>query len=273
MSGFLKVLVAEVHKQHRVYFHSPAVYISLLIWPLLEFLVIYYMYQPFVTANGYDRELSVLFGGVPLEIFLLVGFIGYSFFMSLIQSAWRFTDERYQGTLEIIFLTPANRFAIILGNAISSLFESVWLVVSLSACLLLFYSAYLKIDAPLLLVGFCMLTASAVSWGALLNSFFLITRDAGFAFVVLPEPLSFFSGVRLPITLFANWMRLISYAIPLTFCLSILRRAVAVEKQPGGIGTELLIVTLLSILMLLVSHTLLQIAERRARTSGSFTLF
>jgi ABC-2 type transport system permease protein len=273
MKAFLRAVFAEMWKQHRNYFHSPAVYFSLILWPLLELITIYYMYVPFLNSENTNSTQNTSMGNLPLELFLLIGFVGYSFFSSLIESAWRFTDERYQGTLEMILLTPASRFSIILGNALSSLFESVWLVTVLFVGVLALYPGKLIINIPLFIYGMVLLVVSSVAWGTLLNSFFLITRDAGVAFVVLQEPTNFFSGVRFPVSLFSNWMRLISYLIPLTYCLTILRSAFAQSLSFGQLEVYTAVLGVLVILMFYLSSRILVIAERHAKTDGSLTLF
>jgi ABC-2 type transport system permease protein len=273
MKAFFRAVFAEMWKQHRNYFHSPAVYVSLIVWPLLELITIYYMYVPFLNSGKADSAKSTIMGNLPLEIFLLVGFVGYSFFSNLIESAWRFTDERYQGTLEMILLTPVSRFSIILGNALSSLFESVWLVAVLFIGVLVMYPGKLVINIPLFLYGMILLVVSSVAWGTLLNSFFLITRDAGIVFVVLQEPTSFFSGVRFPVSLFSNWIRLLSYLIPLTYCLTILRSAVAESLSPIQLVWYTVALGALVVLMFYLSRRILIIAENHAKTDGSLTLF
>jgi ABC-2 type transport system permease protein len=274
MRSFVRTLLAEARKQHRVYFHGPLVYFSVFIWPLIELVTAYYLYQPFMGIGTDGASLERGGGSSSLTGFLVIGFLGYNFFFSLIQSAWRFSFERTSGTLELILLTPANRFAVILGNAAAALLESVWLLTGFFiATFFILPDLWNNANFWLLPFGLLALTLAAMAWGALLNTLFLLTRDNGFFYTILQEPLSFFSGVRFPIALFANWMRVISYALPLTYCLIILRKIALDHAMLPDIALEIGALAGLIVLMLAASYLLLGYAERRAKRTGSLTLF
>lgn len=274
MRSFVRTLLAEARKQHRVYFHGPLVYLSVFVWPLLELLTAYYLYRPFTADGTNTAVLERVVGSSSLTGFLVVGFLGYNFFFSLIQSAWRFTFERTDGTLELILLTPANRFAVVLGNAAAALLESVWLLTAfVIATFFVLPDIWRDANLWLLPFGLLTLTLAAIAWGALLNSLFLLTRDAGFFYTILQEPLSFFGGARLPIVLFSNWMLVVSYALPLTYCLLILRKIALNRALLQDISLEVAALAGLVALMLAASYVLLGYAERRAKRTGSLTLF
>lgn len=275
MRHFLRIMRAEARKQHRVYFHSATVYVTMGMWPVLRFLTAVYMFKPFTAGGANSALLARHLGSASLEGFLLIGYVGYNFFYSLIQSAWRFRFERFDGTLELIFLSPASRFAVIVGNALATLLESMWL---LSAFAVLAYAWFFRaqgasIDGVALLVGITVMVVAAVAWGTLLNSLFLLSRDPGFFYTVLQQPLHFFGGVRFPVALFSSWMQAISYALPLTYCLIVLREVVLTGARLPAIWPRLLPLVGLATAMFVASYWLLGVAERRAKRTGAFTLF
>ena len=47
MKKIFLVIKAEIKKQQKHDYHSAFVYLSLLIWPILGFLEVYYTYKPF----------------------------------------------------------------------------------------------------------------------------------------------------------------------------------------------------------------------------------
>lgn len=72
MSYFLRIMRAEALKQHRVYFHSPMIYFSMFLWPILELLTAIYIFKPF-TANEANYEVVRQYlGGGSVEGFLLL---------------------------------------------------------------------------------------------------------------------------------------------------------------------------------------------------------
>lgn len=63
-----------------------------------------------------------------LLLFIVTGYLGFTFLYSVVQTAWVNAGlERVSGTLETLFLTPANRLALVIGNSLMGLLESVWM--------------------------------------------------------------------------------------------------------------------------------------------------
>ena len=58
MRKILLVLKAEVAKQKQHDYHSYFVYFSLLLWPILGFLEVYFSYQPFTFTGHLGIENS-----------------------------------------------------------------------------------------------------------------------------------------------------------------------------------------------------------------------
>lgn len=71
--------------------------------------------------------------------------------------------------MELIYLSLANRASIILGNAISSLFESVWVMVVFTCGVFVLKSMYFNINVPAAIIVSILMIIMAVMWGMLLN--------------------------------------------------------------------------------------------------------
>lgn len=132
-----RVVQAESLKQHRVLFGSRMMYFSMLVWPLLELATAYYSFRPFLHAPGLARNWSLAADPSTITLFFITGLLGYTFFRSIVQSSWQFSFERFHGTLEIIFLSPANRLVLILANGAGALLQSAWLFLTFSVGLIL----------------------------------------------------------------------------------------------------------------------------------------
>lgn len=140
------MIYAEIVKQQRHDYHSPYVYFSLLIWPILGFLEIYFTYKPF-AVNGYMG----ISDAKELLAFLGTGSMAYTCFWSMVQNAWTMANqERRGGTLEVVFLTPANRLAIYYGKALGALLQEVWMFTCFCV-FILFYTGALDIRNILIL--------------------------------------------------------------------------------------------------------------------------
>jgi ABC-2 type transport system permease protein len=269
MRGFIKSVRAEILKQHKNYFHSKMIYVSLFIWPIISFAASYFSFKPFnieSIAVPYLNEKNLI-------IFILLGYIAMSFFRSLVQSAWRFSGEREYGTLELIYLTTTSRLAVILGNAISSLFESVWVMVVFSCAILVLKYKYFNINITAAVVVTILMILMAVMWGMLLNSLFLFSRDSGFLFTILEEPMEIFGGVKVPTTVFPIWAKAISMIFPLTYAVDAKRRVFLNGNSIYDIRGFILVSIFLISLMLAVISLCLILGEKHAKKTGNMALF
>lgn len=271
MGYFLRVLKAEMVKHHKDYFHNKTIYISIFLWPALTFISAYYGYKPF-KIEGAEGIMSYL-NEDNLIIFMLFGYMSLIFFRSLVQSAWIFSRERIYGTLELIYLSPANRMAFIMGNAVSSLFEGMWLFAVFSGAIFIFKAGSLNINFTAAFVGFILLAVLSTLWGMMLNALFLYSRDSGFLFTVLDEPMEVFAGIKVPSAVFPVWARIISFIFPLTYCAEVLRRALLNGEGLGSLIGFILISIGIGAVMLLITIFLLKLGEAHAKKTGSMSLF
>ena len=269
MKYFIKVLWAEAVEQHRNYFNNWMIYISLFVWPLLSFLSAYYSYSSF----NVDGTLISYINGNNILVFLMLGYMAMSFFRSVVQSAWNFSRERQSGTLEYIYLSTANRLAVLMGNALSSVFESS--IVMLNFGLLIVFSnrASINVNTISLVVVIFIFIIMALLWWVFLNACFLYSRDTDFLFTILEEPMEIFSGVKVPIVIFPVWAKIISFIFPLTYALEAIRQVMLNGASLQAVSTILFVC--LGIIMVLLFATLITIVvvEKHMRKTGNVVLF
>ncbi|ROR27153.1 ABC-2 type transport system permease protein [Mobilisporobacter senegalensis] len=269
MRAFIKTLLAEIKKQHKNYFHSKIIYISLFLWPLLSFITTYYSFQTFDLMKS--NVIYITQGNV--IIYLLIGYMVMSFFRSLVQSAWNFSFERVSGTLELIYLSPTNRAAVLLGNAVASLFESIIVMLVFSVFMLILKKEEINANVIPCVVLFLIIMVMASLWGMFLNSIFLFSRDSGFLFTILEEPMEIFSGVKVPTELFPVWAKVLSVIFPLTYAIEGTRRVLLLGSSLYDIRN--LIFISLIIISILISSIMIIInkVEKHTRMTGNLTLF
>lgn len=270
-----RVMAAEALKQHRLFFGSRLTYFSLFIWPVLQLTTAYYTFKPFLDARGFAEHWSLAANPQGVFLFLATGMLGYTFFWSLVQSAWQFSRERFYGTLELIFLTPVNRLALLVANGTMALFQSTWLFLVFSIGLVTLIGGHgLHISHPaMFLVAFLALLIPAVAWGTFLNSIFIFWRDASFLMTFLDEPTFFFAGVRIPLLALPIWARAVGALFPLTFSLGVLRDVLLEGATLITLWPQLLLLVTFSLVLLLAATWLLKRGEQHARITGSLTLF
>ncbi len=271
MSFFIKVLRAEMRKQHKNRFFGRSIYISLFVWPLITFITAYYSYKPFpldkiAAGLNYVNDSNLI-------IFVLMGYLCLIFFRCFVQSAWFFSSERIYGTLELVYMTPANRLAFVMGNATASLFESIWLFVVFAMGIFILKAPGLNINIGCAAVGILLLIILSMLWGMLLNALFLFSRDSAFLFTVLEEPMEIFAGIKVPAAVFPLWAKAVGAVFPLTYIAEMLRRIFIRGDGFMEIRGFLLISILIGLLMLYATVICLRLGEKHAKKTGSMALF
>ncbi|WP_155373725.1 ABC transporter permease [Catellatospora vulcania] len=273
MRHALRVIGAEAFKQHRRIFGGPLVVFSMLIWPVLQLATTYYTMLPLLETPGIGQRWPVAAEPVRLLAFLAAGAFAYMFYFSLVQSAWHFSFERISGTMELLFLSPASRFALVLANGTGALVQNTWLagcfaVAAASA------SGSLHVAHPgMYAVAALALVIPAVVWGTFLNSLLLFSRDSAFLYTLLDDPLWFVAGVRLPLFAMPFAIKAIGLAFPLTSSLAVLRGALLDAESLSGVAGPLGLLGILCLLLVAGTAALLRIGEARAQRTGSMQLY
>ncbi len=265
----LKIIKAEIIKQHKNYFHNKVIYISLFLWPVLDFITTWYNFQNF----NLDKSNLEWLDATNFTVYLILGYIFLHIFRSLVQSAWNFSLERYGGTLELMYLTPANNQAILLGNTLSSFIEGSICMLVFGLGIFIFNSDTLNINLISCMVIFLITCILATLWGMFLNAIFLYSRDSSWMFTVLDEPMGVFGGTIVPINLMPFWAKILGSLFPITYMLEAMKKAVFQNLALFELKRYLMIgIIWIIVLYLLVSCTLI-LAQRHSKETGNFTLF
>ena len=273
MRAALRVVAAEALKQHRRIFGRPLVVFSMLIWPVLTLATTYYTVLPVIGSPAAAQRWPLVTDPDRLLAFLGAGALAYTFFFSLVQSAWHFSFERISGTLEALFLTPASRMALVLANGAAALAQNAWLfgcfaVVAASATGMLHVA-----HAGMYVVALVALLLPAIAWGALLNSMLMFSRDSAFLYTLLDDPLWFVAGVRLPLFALPVWVKAIGLAFPLTTSLAVLRGALLDGRTVTDLARPLAGLAGLCVVLFAGAAVLLRVGEAHAQRTGSHQLF
>ncbi len=268
---FIQVVRAEATKQFKNQMHNNGVFFSMLIWPVLAFAAAYYQFKPF--------NFESVFRAVPylteenLISYIMIGYFAMIFFRSFVQSAWRFSFERTSGTLELIYMSPASRLAVMLGNAVASLMTSVWMFTVFISGIFILFNPVQSVNPIIFTAGLLLMLVMSILWGILLNSMFLFTRDSGMLFTILEEPMELFAGVKIPVVLFPVWAKAISLLFPLTYVVDILRKIFFLGYGFDQLKVQIYTCSLLCITMFVATIIILAAGEKHNARTGNMTLF
>jgi ABC-2 type transport system permease protein len=181
-------------------------------------------YKEFFNANG---------GGTHPEAFLILGTNAWTLVLyALWDYATYMREEQQQGTLESLFLTPANQGLIIVGRGLLSAIMAVsTFLIGVFIGLLIFDPSLISsIDFPLfllavllILLGFIPLLGLSMLLGALIIRF----KEVNNILSVLQFLLGSLMGVFFPLTVLPAVVQIISALFPGTWIVQDIRYVIA----------------------------------------------
>ena len=206
--------------------------------------------------------------------------VGSAFFILVNQTihtmGWVIHDDReHYEVLKYIYITPAGAYIYILGRAFSTL-----LIASISVIVtLLFGVGVLQIPVNLftantLVLIICLVVGivAITSLGMILSSITLLTAEHGQMFGETVAGIFFlFCGVVFPISALPNWAQTVSYALPLTYWLSALRKAM-MGAPITSVSTDLLALLWFTAVFFILSIAVYRLTDHMARKRGLIDL-
>jgi ABC-2 type transport system permease protein len=254
-------------------FGSRMVIFSMLVWPLLTLATTYYTVLPVLNTPGASARWPLVTDPRRLLAFLAAGTLAYTFFFALVQSAWHFSFERVSGTLELLFLSPASRMALVVANGATALVQNAWLFGCFALAAATATGTLHVANPGMYVVAALALLVPAVAWGTFLNSLLIFSRDSAFLYTLLDDPLWFVAGVRLPLFALPVWIKAIGLAFPLTSSLVVLRGALLDGAEMSTLAGPLALLTGLCATLFAAAVVLLRVGEAHAQRTGSLQLF
>lgn len=181
--------------------------------------------------------------------------------------------ERWSGTLGYIFGTPANRLAMFSGRAFMHVIDGVLGVFLAMGWGVLLLGLDLSQADPLALVLAILITTFSTSGlGLLLGCVSLVSLETMFVNNTAYFLLLVFSGANIPLTDLPNWMRSISWGLPLTRGIVAARQIIAGESLVK-VAPLLAGEVVLGVIYVLLGYALFRWFEMQAKRRGRLEAF
>ncbi|MBC6356717.1 ABC transporter permease [Lactobacillus helsingborgensis] len=263
----IQSIVAEFFRCSKLNTLSLNGIVASIIWPLLGLLTTLFTYKSF------NLKLFARFGINSYSdflIFLLTGFVSLSFYSAMTTQALSIQRDREDGTLQIIYISPANRFGLLLGRALSGLPQIIF-----SFVLIYFYIFLISSGKPFIKIMFyaiagVLLFISASLWGTFMCALYLVSRNTSIWYILFNTPMEYLSGVSIPIRSFPKFLYVLSFIFPLTYTLQIVRK-LSILSWPGII--DWLTFILVNFLCFFFTLFVINKSENNSRKSGTIDLF
>lgn len=268
--AWARVVRAGFVKNWRVSVSYPSWTLNRLLGPVVWVALSVYAYTGIASDAQVQRAFAAS-GEGDFTGFLILGQTVFSFFMGM---NWRggmaIQRERWQGTLEMIFLAPTSRVAFVLAESLFGLVDSGWTVFLAMVLAFLVFGAGFHVADPAAAVLVVLLTLLAmVALGLFFAGFYVLTRSAGPLSQAVQAPVRFLSGTQFPVSALPGGVQAASYALPVTYGLLATRRALLGGEGLATLWDECLALVGMSLLFALLGAWLLGRMEARAKRTGT----
>jgi len=204
--------------------------------------------------SGYSAYFTSLTGMTDYLGFVTIGFAFNTFiFSTAMGGAHAIRGEQEQGTAELVFLTPSNKVAWLMGKMFGGQVFAIFgfAIVLASEFLLFGYKPQATPDVLAATVAIALSITSMAALGFVLAGVcFFAKREEELSQVLWPV-FTFFCGLAFPVQILPSWGQAIAYLIPLTYGVDATRRALIL-----GLGF-MDPVTMWDLLMLIVETVIL----------------
>lgn len=232
-----------------------------------------YYAQAHGFAGGDDRAMDAFASRSGTDDIAGFIYLGWAVFAWLSRMIWgpgmSLRKERMQGSLEIIFLSPASRFVILFAPATAYLVPTTMMFSVVG--LMLRYVFGVPIGPTEFVAGLVVIVASIpilFGIGAIMAITVLRIRDADGIASAIRGGLGILCGVTYPIAVLPEWIQPISRAFPLTQVLDSLRTAVLHSSLVPTMADRVLLLLLPGLGLCAAAMILLGVVLRNVRKTG-----
>jgi ABC-2 type transport system permease protein len=245
--------------------------VATVLWPIPILALNLYQYAGLAHEDTITQVLSSSYGISSFSGMIILGTIIYLLYNSILWGAGTsLQQERWQGTIEPLLLTPANRMTILLASSFSSLIEGSWWIGTIFIISWLVFRIQVTVaDWFAVMLALASTMIALVALGAFLGSFFILVRAADQLAAGLQAPIRYLSGVAFPIAALPSIFQLFAYMLPLTYGIQALRKAVVQHATIGDLAGDMAALYLFTAVFVVMGFLLLKRVEARAKRNGS----
>ncbi len=245
---------------------------------------IYSIIKPLSGAAILVVMYGIISGGNftrPLFPYIYIGNAFYAYVGAVITGvSWAVIDDReHYKTLKYMYIAPIQIPVYLLGRGVARFLSgsfSVIITLLVGVWLLHLPLRLSEVNWPLFLLTLVVGVIVLAMMGLLLGSFsLLVVQHTGFMGDAVAGGLYIFSGAIFPLEVLPAWLRPIGFAMPVTYWLELIRRALvgnvaeAFPTLAGFSNAQLLGILLgLSVLFGLLSIAAFRVCDHRAREKG-----
>ena len=182
--------------------------------------------------------------------------------------------ERFYGTLELLFVAPVPFAAILIGKIIGNM---VWGLISMVIAflyLVLLFRIEVPAVQPLLFFGSFVFVLIAISvFSFFLSLAFTLSRQTNALMNFIEYPIYLICGFLFPIAILPDWVKPISYLLPPTWAIELLRKATDENATFSGVAMPLSALLALVLMYIAIGYFCYRAVENKARINGKLGVY
>lgn len=245
-------------------------------WFVTPFLgILPYIYQArFFSGPGTQgaEAFSRWAGTTEYIAFIAIGACLWDWVTNLLwEVGFSFRDEQEEGSFEQLWLTPAPRWLLALGNAAANSLINLTMALSVLMLVHLFFGLPLSVNWPLLV------TVAALSWismyglGFVYAGLVMFLRDATHLVDLVNRAVMILAGVTFPLSVLPVWLRGMARVTPLSWVLTSLRSVMISGSTWGDLELELTVLSVMAVGFPLFGYFVFRIFETLTRKRGALS--
>jgi len=232
------------------------------------------MVIPVLTLSAYIYVYRMLNAPPAFAGFVIIGGTMIAFWSNVLWNmSAQFYWEKETGNLEVYFVAPVSRMAILLGMALGGIVNTTLRAIVILIVGTFIFQVPLAISEPLTALLMFFLTIIALyALGMLFASLFMMYgREAWHTANLLQEPVYFLSGSYFP-TKYLGAVQLLSSLIPLTFGLDGIRRVMISGDGIADTWFNIVALAIFIAILLPLAKFALDYMENLGKKEGRLTL-
>lgn len=240
-------------------------------WLIAELII------PVITLSAYVYLYKMVNAPPEYASFVIIGGTMLAFWSNVLWNmSAQFYWEKETGILEVYFVAPISRMAILLGMALGGMVNTTLRAVAILVAGTLIFQVPMVMNEPLtaLLIFFLTITALYALGMMFASLFMLYGREAWHTANLLQEPIQFLSGTYFPMTgtVVPFMVQLLSSLIPLTFGLDGIRRVAILGQGITDVWMNIVALVIFILILLPLAKFALNYMENLGKKEGRLTL-
>lgn len=271
LAGNLRLLGAVARREWLYIVRYPTWIISLFIWPVIFPLAYILSARALSGPDGSGLAVFVARTGVSDYLGYIV--VGTTIWMWQNVTLWNvgyaLRNEQVRGTLETNWMSPAWRFAFLLGPSLVHML-SMAIFLSVSALEFgLIFGVRLNGDPLLALLLILLFSPSIYGLGMAFASLVIAAKEANNFVFLVRGLVMVFCGVTFPISVLPGWMQGVAALLPQTYMMRSFRAAALMNASFQDLLPDILALAGFGVFWLLAGYLLFNRMERHARRTGA----